>query len=539
MSRKILNTVLDGYKVLSEQGSGSSGTVYQAENIFSKQIFAMKVLSVQTDLAQRELDAVRLYQTIEHPNLIRIHHVGQSDDMLFYTMDWCECSLAQRKVSAEELPAIARKLAGALAELHKHGLVHRDIKPDNILFRNGEVVLGDIGLVTRGETATFAGSPGFLAPVLLNGKTAPNEYTDCYALAKSLYCALSGERPDSFPHYHGTLNNAASLIMRAALAVCSEKPTIRNASELLRFLEREETAIRPRKSRSWLVPAAVIPVLLLAAAGWFFFLQPFGKKETPTPNPIPAAGQEKRRTTSVNQDKDTGKPPIRREIQDAGLIRQREPAVGQKNDEISVRRAWNERNRLSIPRTVSPVQRADLEFEIEWNNLRIDLLERSRDRKITDTEFYREDSNLISLWKTAKWLLKSGASAEKMDLDYGELEEKLTIRDIESHQRWLQLDNEWQNYKANCIRELVRRTKESGQEPRVILREMAKNDAVLRFFGIEQVEYLGKYENIRFSGRQDAKRECDALIAGYLKHREELLREFVPQPIRKSKPTVQ
>ena len=537
MSREILNTVLDGYKVLAAYGSGSSGTVYQAENIFSKQIFALKVLSVQTELAQRELDAVRLYQTIEHPNLIRIHHVGQSGDLLFYTMDWCECSLAQRKVSAEDLPEIARKVAGALAELHKHGLIHRDIKPDNILFRNGEVVLGDIGLVTRGDNATFAGSPGFIVP----GQSTPNEYSDCYALAKSLYCALSGEGPDSFPHYHGSLTPAASLIMRAALAVCSEKPTIRDASELLRFLEGRGPAVPPGKFSSRLVWTAAVPALLLTAAGWFFFSRSFEKKVIPAPTPIPvsAAKQEKRRAASVSQDKDTGKQPIRRETQTPRQIRRREPAVPQKKDEISVRRAWNERNRLQIPQTVSPVQRADLEFEIEWNNLRIDLLERSHGRKITDAEFYREDSNLVNLWKTAKWLLKSGVGAEKMDLDYGELEAKLTIPNVELQQRWLQLDNDWQTHKQDRIRELVRRTKESGQDPREILREMAKNDAVLRFFGIEQAEYLGKYENIRFSGRKDAKQESDALIDGYLKHREELLRKFVSQTIPKNKQKVQ
>ena len=109
MKTKILNTVLDGYKILAELGSGSSGIVYQAENLISRQIVALKILSAQTDLAQRELAALRLFQTIEHPNLIRIHHIGQTGDQVFYTMDRCECSLAQRKVSSEELVDIAKK----------------------------------------------------------------------------------------------------------------------------------------------------------------------------------------------------------------------------------------------------------------------------------------------------------------------------------------------------------------------------------------------------------------------------------------------
>ena len=232
LNLKILNTVLDGYKILAELGSGSSGIVYQAENIFSRQIVALKILSAQTDLAQRELAALRLFQSIEHPNLIRIHHIGQTGNQVFYTMDRCESSLAERKVSAEKLAEIAPKLTGALAELHKHGLIHRDIKPENILFRKGEAVLGDIGLVTRGENATYGGTPGFMSPDLAQGKIVPNEYTDCYALAKSLYSALTGEKPGNFPSYSGPqLSPAASRIMCAALAVCAEKPKIRTAAE--------------------------------------------------------------------------------------------------------------------------------------------------------------------------------------------------------------------------------------------------------------------------------------------------------------------
>ncbi len=272
MKPKILNTVMDGYKLLAEHGSGSSGIVYQAENLISRQIVALKILSAKTYLAQRELAALRLLQTIEHPNLIRIHHIGQTGDQVFYTMDWCESSLARRKVSPEELVPIARKLTGALAELHKHGLIHRDIKPDNILFRNGDIVLGDIGLITRGEHATFAGSPGFMVP----GQSTPNEYSDCYALAKSLYCALSGEKPDNFPFYPGTLSQSAAIIMRAALAVCSPPPKIRTAAELLQFLKKPETAFRSRKFKLWACLSAVVLILLAAAVGCFFYFKSSG-----------------------------------------------------------------------------------------------------------------------------------------------------------------------------------------------------------------------------------------------------------------------
>ena len=454
MKPEILNTVLDGYKILAELGSGSSGTVYQAENIISRQIVALKILSVKNALAQRELTAIRLFQSIEHPNLIRIHHIGQTGNQVFYTMDKCECSLSQRKVSPEELVPIAQKLAGALAELHKHGLIHRDIKPDNILFRNGEIVLGDIGLITRGEHATFAGSPGFMAPDLALGKTVPNEYTDCYALTKSLYCALSGERPDSFPRYSGTLTPAASLIMCAALAVCSEKPKIRTAAELLRFLNQPPAPRNKKRKYLYLSLSAFLLLILIAGAAACFIV----KKKT------------------LKSAENSGLTPVPQKVQSRQVrphprqVLKKKPAKAEKESgEILALRGWNEQNRSLIPQLVSPVQRCEKEFEIEFNNRRIDLLQRSHRREISDQEFFQENRRLASLWKTARQLLKSGIGAEKLDSDYGELKEKLTIPDIGLYQQWVQADLEWQTHKQDCVKELLRRTKETGRDAADIL----------------------------------------------------------------------
>lgn len=514
MKPEILNTVLDGYKILAEHGSGSSGTVYQAENILSRQIVALKILSAQNDLAQRELAALQLYQTIEHPNLIRIHHIGQTGDQVFYTMDWCESSLARRKVSPEELVPIARKLTGALEELHKHGLIHRDIKPDNILFRNGDIVLGDIGLITRGEHATFAGSPGFMVP----GQSIPNEYSDCYALAKSLYCALSGEKPDNFPFYPGTLSQSAAVIMRAALAVCSPPPRIRTAAELLDFL-RQPPPTPWNKKRKYLYPGMAVFLISVLMAGAVTFL--VLKKKTP----------ENANFTHTAQPPSKVQP--RQPRPTPRQVSKKKPAKEEKESgEILALRAWNEQNKLFIPQCVSPVQRCEKEFEIEFNNRRIDLLQRSRRREISDQEFFEENRRLASLWKTAKQLLKSGIGAETVDRDYGELKEKLTIPDIGLHQQWVQANLEWQSHKQDCIKELVRKTKESGQDPRTILHKMAKNDLALRFFGIEQAEYLGDYENVRFSGKQNAKQEADEAVAKYMQARAIFLktRATTPKP---------
>ena len=186
-------------------------------------------------------------------------------------------------------------------------------------------------------------------------------------------------------------------------------------------------------------------------------------------------------------------------------------------------RGWNEQNRSLIPQLVSPVQRCEKEFEIEFNNRRIDLLQRSHRREISDQEFFQENRRLASLWKTARQLLKSGIGAEELDSDYGELKKKLTIPDIGLYQQWVQADLEWQSHKQDCVKELLRRTKETGRDAADILQEMAKKDKALQFFGIDQAKYLGEYEKIRFSGSQDAKQRSDEAIAKYLQRRKVFL----------------
>ena len=91
---------------------------------------------------------------------------------------------------------------------------------------------------------------------------------------------------------------------------------------------------------------------------------------------------------------------------------------------------------------------------------------------------------------------------------------------------------EWQTHKQDCVIELLRRTKETGRDAGDILQEMAKKDPALRFFGIEQAEYLGKYEKVRFSGKPEAKQEADEAAAKYIRARDFFLetRAATPKP---------
>ena len=463
------NTVLDGYKVLAEVGSGSCGTVYQAENLISKQIVALKIFPEQGSLAERELQAVRLYQKIEHPNLIRIHHVGRTGSQFFYTMDWCESSLAQRKVTPEELLEIAEKLTAALAVLHEHGLIHRDIKPDNIFFRNGEIVLGDIGLVTQSKNATFAGSPGFMVP----GQITPNEYSDCYALAKSLYCALSGEKPEKYPEYSGTLSPAASTLMRAILAVCSDKPEIHNASELLRFLNESETTVRPRKIRLrvWL-PAAVL-ILLFTALG--FFIR-FRSHKQNVPSVSQTIKTEKQKTA-----------PSRPAANPAFPVQS--PAISQETLFI-----MTERGRLAqaAEKCVDPEEKFKLEYQVCILDLLIPLLMRKNTMPLS--KFQEEQKNLVDISNYVE-KLQTARMEEESRYVLPEQKPRLKISNPELNRCWTQANAEWESHKKSCVLEILRKIRKTGKKPEEILVKMAQNNKLLRFFGIDQLKFIEQYRN--------------------------------------------
>ena len=479
-----IGTVLDGYKLLAEIETGACGTVFQAENIISKELFALKLFPEQGNLAERELQAVRLYQKIEHPNLIRIHHVGQAGKMLFYTMDWCESSLARRKVSPEELLEIARKLTSALAALHERGLIHRDIKPDNIFFRNGEIVLGDIGLVTRSESATFAGSPGFLAPALASGKIKPDPYTDCYALAKSLYCALSGQEPGKFPEYDGTLSPAASVVMRAVLAVCSDEPEIHDAAELLRFMN-DSGLIPVRKGKNklrWFVILAVPVLLASAAAAAFLWIRPSRKDPMPTVRKsVPERPHETYEVMLMKQE-----------------IERLEKAAGRCND---------------------PEEKFDLERKICFAELLVDLVKRRNSGALSDRQYQQEQKKLVAISNYIGKLQKSGLEAENRLIP----SDRLTISDPELNERWKQVNAAWSSHKRICILEILRKIRKTGKTQEEILKEMAQSDRLLRFFAIDQMELLERYRNAQPGN------DKETVLTEYLARRDEFLRSLKPE----------
>ena len=197
----------DGYQLISLCGSGGFGEVWRAEHE-KYGLIALKIITNEK-YDDKELKGIFQFQKCKHPGLIEILDVGHTDErLLYYTMpladhadsenEYKADSLALRiekkkKISPDDVYKIAENISKALGCLHKEGLIHRDVKPDNIVYINGEPVLTDFGLVTVVSYETSrAGTPGFWPSYVLNKSYVPCEASDFYALGATLLCALAG-----------------------------------------------------------------------------------------------------------------------------------------------------------------------------------------------------------------------------------------------------------------------------------------------------------------------------------------------------------
>ena len=239
--------VFAGCRIVDVCGHGGFGTVYLAENAVGRRIAIKIVGAIDKDA---ELRGIRLYMenAPDSPYLLPISHVGIERDELYYLMDAADTmdpqspayiadTLGRRlklrgRLVPDEALEIVRKLALAVEALHRAKLIHRDIKPDNIIFVGGVPRLSDPGLLRPAEcSATLAGTLGFLPPEVLSGAEEANSMAgDVYALGKVFYCAFTGESPGRFPHLPHDLGAAACRkLLPVLLRVCNENPRRRYA----------------------------------------------------------------------------------------------------------------------------------------------------------------------------------------------------------------------------------------------------------------------------------------------------------------------
>lgn len=214
-----LDLEIGRFKVEGERAAGASGTVYAARDEATGERVAIKVIRglSAAELGRFERESQTLAQ-IHHPDVVRYVDHGRTPDGLAYlVMEWLEgedlrARLARGALSAHDTVVLGQKVAGALAALHAHRLVHRDLKPGNIFLQGGRVAeakLVDFGLV-RSERAELAGeltatglvvgTPMYMAPEQASASRSIDARADLFALGSVLYRCLAGRAPFEGQH---------------------------------------------------------------------------------------------------------------------------------------------------------------------------------------------------------------------------------------------------------------------------------------------------------------------------------------------------
>jgi serine/threonine-protein kinase len=213
-----LGTELGGYRVERLIGRGGMSVVYLAEQLALGRMVALKLLSPELsedeEFRQRFIRESRLAGGLEHPNIIPVHEAGDVEGLLFIAMRYVEGSdlkaLLQREgpLSLEKTIALIGQAASALDAAHARGLVHRDVKPGNLLVASGDgpednehVYLSDFGLTKKTDsksrmtsTGQFVGTLDYVAPEQIQGKEVTGA-TDIYSLACVALECLTGHAP--------------------------------------------------------------------------------------------------------------------------------------------------------------------------------------------------------------------------------------------------------------------------------------------------------------------------------------------------------
>ena len=221
-----LNTALDGrYRILRHLGEGGMATVYLCDDLKHDRKVALKLLKPELAAvlgAERFVQEIKTTAALQHPHILPLFDSGAADGFLFYVMPFIDGETLRAKLDrdtqlgVDDAVRIAREVADALHYAHERGIVHRDVKPENILLHGGHAMVADFGIALAvsaaaggrmTETGLSLGTPHYMSPEQATAEKEITARSDVYSLGSVLYEMLTGSPP-----YTGA--NAQQIIMK-------------------------------------------------------------------------------------------------------------------------------------------------------------------------------------------------------------------------------------------------------------------------------------------------------------------------------------
>jgi serine/threonine-protein kinase len=288
-------TLGDRYKVGKVIGEGGMGWVYEAFDTQLEQKVALKILAEDLDQRAALLREARLTALLRHEHIVRVLDVGEHEGISYLTMDLIDGgSLEGLIADPDRVAAVVRDIARAVEHAHDEAVLHRDLKPQNVLVdAKGRVFVTDFGIATRldlaaGATLEIGGTPQYMAPEVLRGERgAVSRAADIWAMGAILHELCTGQAPFDARSYEALLKkldepppplDGVPADLAAIAFKCLERDPARRypsakelADDLQRFLDDEPPKARPLGPAARAVQLAVRRPFAVALGALFAF----------------------------------------------------------------------------------------------------------------------------------------------------------------------------------------------------------------------------------------------------------------------------